>query len=250
MIKLGSLSLLNEIPRIAASFSGNASLKVIQDAKHLGLDIVEARVDRYTRHDKKYVIDEIKKFKSFPSIGTIRSKKEGGHWDRSDAERLSLFKAIIPAVDAIDIEISSKEILKDVVKAAHAAKKIVLISHHDFKKTPDLDELNRIANEAKSIGADIVKVATFILRHEDIQTLAQFTITNKSGGVVSIGMGDKGTATRILFPALGSLITYAALGRSTAPGQLEYADTVDLIRRLYPKYNEEKVRALKLLKAI
>ena len=250
MIKLGSLSFPEDTPRIAVSFGDHASVRVIQDAEKLGLDIVELRVDLCSRYDEKYILDEIKKFKNLPLIGTIRSKKEGGNWGRSDAERLSLFEAMLPTVDAVDIEISSKEILAEVVKAAHAVKKIVIVSHHDFQKTPNIDELSKIAGEARSVGADIVKIATLVLKSEDIQTLAEFTIANKPKGVVSIGMGDKGVVTRILLLALGSLITYAALGQSTAPGQLEFADTVDLIRRLYPKYNEEKILALKLLEAV
>ena len=250
MIKLGSLSLIDGMPRIAVGFSDNVSIKVIQDAKNLGLDIAELRMDRYSKHDKKYVLSEIKKFKNFPLIGTIRSKKEGGFWNRSEAERLSLFKVIIPEIDAIDIEISSKDILESVVKAAHAANKIVVISHHNFRKTPSGNDLNKILDEAKSVGADIVKIATFVAKNDDVRTLAGFTIAHRSKGLVTIGMGDKGVITRITFPALGSLITYAALGQSTAPGQLEYADAVDLTRRLYPKYNEEKIVALKLLEAV
>ncbi len=250
MIKLGSLP-LNGTPRVAIGFAGNTPPQLIQNAKDYGLDIVELRIDLYPEFRTAYVLSEVKKFRHFPSIATIRSKKEGGKWDRSDRERLSLFKVVIPEVDAVDIELSSRTILGAVIKAAHQAEKLVVISHHDLDKTPSIKELNRIVNKAKSLGADIVKVATYALNDEDVQTLAELTIANKSKNIVTIAMGDKGTKSRIIFPALGSLMTYASLGnQSTAPGQLDYMDTCDLLRRLYPQYNEIKITSLKLLEAV
>jgi 3-dehydroquinate dehydratase-1 len=51
-------------------------------------------------------------------------------------------------------------------------------------------------------------------------------------GLIVIGMGDAGVASRVLFPALGSLLTYAAAGTQTAPGQLALDEAVALLRRL------------------
>jgi 3-dehydroquinate dehydratase-1 len=45
-------------------------------------------------------------------------------------------------------------------------------------------------------------------------------------------MGDAGVASRVLFPALGSLLTYASAGTQTAPGQLDLDEAVALLRRL------------------
>jgi hypothetical protein len=52
MIKLGSLSLMDGTPRIAVGFGDNVSIKVVQDAENLGLDIVEFRVDMYSSFEK------------------------------------------------------------------------------------------------------------------------------------------------------------------------------------------------------
>lgn len=246
MIRLGNLA-LNGIPRVAVGFRDNVSTEMIQDIENLGLDVVELRIDQYSSFERQYVLSEVKKFKDFPSIATIRSEKEGGEWKLSDEKRWILFKAVLPYVNAVDIELYSRSILKEVVSAAHRLKKLVVISYHNFDKTPGIDKLNEVTKEAKASGADIVKIATFVLSNADIQILADYTIKNSSKNIITIGMGSIGTISRILFSSLGSLMTYASMGKSTAPGQLEYKLTVELLRTLYPKYNEEKINSLKLL---
>jgi len=236
-IKLGSLT-LGHTPRIAVSFKDNVSSEAIEDARVQGLDIFELRVDLYSSFEESHVIEEVKKFNSVPSIITIRSEAEGGTWNLSEPERLDLFKAAIPYVDGVDIELSSKDIIKEVVREAHQAKKIVMVSSHDFEGTPDSKHLERIVFEAKSLGADLVKIATFVTNYEDVQKLALFTITNRVKPLVTVGMGPNGSLSRIFFPALGSLITYASLGEATGPGQWDYHSTSDLLKKFYPQYQQ------------
>ncbi len=193
------------------------------------------------------MLNEVRKFQRFPSIATIRSEIEGGSWTLSEAERLKLFKLVIPEVSAVDIELSAKSIIKEVVQTAHKHKKLAVISYHNFDGTPSLKILEDTMKKAISSGADIVKVATLAIKREDVQLLAEFTLRNRSKNLVSIAMGTEGSISRILFPSLGSLMTYASLGQSTAPGQLDYESTFDLLRRMYPKYNEEKITSLKLI---
>jgi 3-dehydroquinate dehydratase len=47
-------------------------------------------------------------------------------------------------------------------------------------------------------------------------------------------MGTGGVLSRLLFPALGSLFTFAAFGVGTAPGQLSLEETVSCFRKYYP----------------
>ena len=240
MIKLGNL-ILNGTPRIAVGMKDHADSQILIDAKNRGLDIVEIRIDQFSNLDKKYVLSEIAKFKKFPTIATIRSKKEGGNWRLSEEKRLELFKSIIPKVDAVDVELSSKEILPKIVNFAHKHKKIVVISYHNFDRTPDERKLKKIAEDAKTAGADIVKIAALALKKKDVQTLGAFTIANASKNLVTIAMGENGVVSRVLFPALGSLMTYAHWGNPTAQGQLSYDQTFELLRVLYPDFNREKI---------
>jgi len=237
MIKLGSIK-LDGTPKIVLSLNDAAPPDLIHEARQSGLDLIELRIDQYSSFDSTHVLREVARFKECSTIATIRLKSEGGAWSLPEPERLSLFKKIIPEVNALDIELSAETILADVVQAAHAAKKIVIISYHDFDGTPTLNKLNGILDKAKSFGADIVKIAAMATKPEDIQILAGFTIANAKKNVVTIAMGSEGALSRVFFPALGSLLTYARVGQPTAPGQLGYSELLLLIRKFYPKFNQ------------
>ena len=234
MIKIGNLT-LGRTPRIVVPFKDRTSPLTLKQARKRGLDLAELRIDLYERFDKEYVLREIAKFKKIPALATIRSKKEGGRWPLPDKERLKLFAAVIPKVDAVDIELSSKSIRPAVVKLARKAKKRVIISYHNFDGTPGAGKLKKIADEARAAGADIVKIAAMALNPKDVQTLAAFTAANASKNLITISMGRCGAVSRVLFPALGSLMTYAYLGKANAPGQLPYDKTSGILKILYPQ---------------
>ncbi|TAK70994.1 MAG: type I 3-dehydroquinate dehydratase [Betaproteobacteria bacterium] len=236
-----------DVPLIAVGFDDTVSIQTVEDVVKRGLDVAELRIDLYSSSDEKYVLQEVKKFRHIPTVGTIRIKAEGGQWDLSEQERLSLFKAIISHVDSVDIELASKSIISDVIDTAHAAKKLVVISYHNFDRTPSLAELNSIATRAKALRADVIKVATHARSQKDIQTLASFTITNSDVRLVTIAMGAIGIVSRVFFPAIGSCITYAYAGTLTAPGQLHLDDMFELMRTMYPAFNQKKLVSLKIL---
>ncbi len=246
MIKLRNLT-LNGTPRVAVGFTDAANTELLRHALDYGVDVAELRIDQYKSYEKDYVIDQIQKFTCLPTIATIRSKSEGGAWNLPESQRLDLFKHILTKVDAIDIESSSISIAPDLINAAHKAGKLVVVSYHNFSATPNLVDLTKTINEAKNLGADIVKIATHIKDRENLHCLAHLTLENKAKNLIVIGMGPLGTLTRILFPALGSLLTYAFIGQPTAPGQLDYSMTADFLRKLYPNYNQEKINSLQLL---
>lgn len=246
MIKLGSLD-LGGSPKIAVGFRDKVLPETIKEGVNHGLDIAEIRIDQFSSYAADYVLGELDKFKLVPTIATIRSEQEGGTRRLSDSQRLALFKLVSHHVDAIDIELSSETILDEVVKIVHEVKKMVVISYHNFDETPPIENLMSIFSTAKSAGADIVKIATQVTTRHDIQTLARFTIDNAEKNIIVIGMGAEGLSSRFFLPALGSLITFAYIGQPSAPGQLHFNDTLDLLRKFYPSYNQEKISSLKLV---
>lgn len=239
MLQLGSV-ILDGTPRIIAPFTDATPPEVIREAECSYLDIAEARIDLFQSFNTSHVLRHLEKVVDIPLIATIRSLVEGGKWIRSDEERLELFESVIPHVDAIDIETSSASILDRVVKQAKDAGKLVLVSYHNFESTPDLETLNYHFEKAKQIGADIVKIATYVLDSSDIRKLAMLTINNSDAELVVLGMGSVGVQTRILFPALGSLMTYAFLDSATAPGQLSLRHTYSCLKLLYPDFARDQ----------
>lgn len=230
-MKIGNVR-LGGIPKIAAVIVDGEDMKAISAAKMGGADLLELRLDCFKNHEQAYInriIKNIKKTK-LPLIATIRSRKEGGKTAIGNIERLKLFESIIPLVAAVDIELSSKKILNDVVNKAHGLNKKTIISYHNFKNTPDQKKLNALVKNCRNAGGDIVKIATIAKNKKDVIRLA--ALMTQYDNIIVIAMGMLGTATRILFPMLGSLITYCSVTQSSAPGQLSLKDTKMFLKKL------------------
>ncbi len=233
-IQLGDLRLDGVTPRIAVPFRDGTPPERIAEAKRLGMDIAELRVDFFSNREAERVREEVDRFRGVPVLATIRSAAEGGAWDGPDDERLALYKALLPGVAAVDVELSSAAIVASVIAAARAQKKCAIVSFHDFARTPPAATLDDIANRASSAGADIVKVAATCRNIEDLHVLAEYTLRHRDKGLVTIGMGDTGLLSRVFFPALGSLFTFAAFGEGTAAGQIPLEETAVWLCRFYP----------------
>jgi len=233
-IHLGRLQLDGVTPRVAVPFRGATPVERIEEAVRLGMDIAELRIDLFASKRANDVLAQIDRFHGIPRLATIRSAGEGGGWDGSDAERLTLYESVISCVDAIDVELSSKSIAGAVVENARALGKCAIVSFHDFERTPSPADLDHIASRAKGLGADIVKVAAMCRTPEDVRTLVAYTLRHREKGLVTIGMGEVGLLTRVFFPALGSLFTFAAFGHGTAAGQIPLGETHKYLQAFYP----------------
>ncbi len=220
-------------PLIAVPFTDKVSATDIRTAKKTGMDIAELRVDLFSSCEKKHVLAVFRRFKGIPVIATIRSQKEGGAWAGSEKERLELFKAVMPLAKKADIELSSAVILKPVIAEAHRLKKTVIVSYHNFQKTPSKPALEAVLKKARAAGADIVKIAAMAKSRKDMRRLAEFTYIHAKGGLITLSMGKEGALSRIIFPSLGSILTFAHTGRSTAPGQWDLATTAYFFKKIY-----------------
>ncbi len=218
---------------IAVPFSDKVSLLAIARAKKEGMGVAELRVDLFSSYQTSHVLNEARKFKKIKTIATIRSQKEGGAWKGTEVQRLELFKALFPHVSIIDIELSSQKIIKPVIAEAHRLRKTAIVSYHHFQKTPNAAALETLFKKAKKAGADIVKIAAMARSKKDVRTLAQFTAKHARQGVITLSMGKEGEISRILFPSLGSLLTFAHAGRSTAPGQMDLKTTARLLKKFH-----------------
>lgn len=235
MIKIGKTE-LGKIPRVAISVGDREDNRVI---KSLFVDILEIRVDQFKKTDPVYVKDVIKKRKKIgvSLILTIRSKEEGGQRDISNKLKLKIFEENISLVNAVDIELKSP-ILSKVVKIARKNKKIVIVSWHNFKMTPNDKMLKDILTKAKKNGAHLIKIAAKANKEEDLNRLMRFTMENKSKNIITISLGEIGSISRLIFSCLGSLITYAYINKPSGLGQRTLEELQEHLRAYYPKYNQ------------
>jgi 3-dehydroquinate dehydratase type I len=187
-------------------------------------DIVEVRLDKVSRMpdwlDRCRAIEARGK----PVLLTIRLRSEGGEWPVDDENRLHLFADGLRALSAVDVELSSV-ICGAVTKQAEQLGKVCLVSHHDFEKTPPLPELESIVERAQQNGA-VAKVATMIRGEADVEILRALLSRKRKRPLCVIGMGEAWKQTRVLFPKLGSCLTYGYLDKPTAPGQVSAAELV------------------------
>ena len=224
-LAIGSIA-LGEIPRVVAVIDEFLDMHRIAGLTKTGADILEIRFDLLGDDIPSLCVfvDKIKKTTNFPCIGTIRETDANRH------KRMDMFKAVIPFVDAIDIEIDVS-IARQVI--AHAAGKTVIVSEHDFEKTPDIAHLHAIADRAHELGAHIVKIAAMAHSRQDVARLLAFA-SECAWPVVVIAMGDFGTISRVLAPVFGSLFTYGFLRSAVAPGQIPVGKLVEELRLYYP----------------
>jgi 3-dehydroquinate dehydratase-1 len=238
MIQIGTVT-LGEAPRVVVALGEGVPRADVDAALAAGAHLVELRIDQFSSRDPEAVLRETARFRDLPLLATIRAAHEGGAWRRTDAERLALYRALLPQVDAVDVELSSRDIAAPLVEAAQATGKVTLGSYHNFQATPSWEALAAIAGEGKALGVDILKVACCCNTAEDLRVLARFTLEYRTRNVVSIGMGPAGMLSRVFFPALGSLLTYTFLGAPTAPGQLNCEDTMKYLLAFYPGLGNE-----------
>lgn len=232
MISIGSCT-LGGWPRVAVAIRDHVARPEIEQALSAGADLVELRVDQFSDRAPDHVLRELKKFEGIPRIGTIRSASEGGAWTGSEEERLALFESILPGVDAVDIELGSREINREVVRQARGLGKTVIGSFHDFQETPPQAAFPGLMRQAEELDVDIIKIAAHCANRADLRLLAQVLLDHPERNLIVLGMGPAGAPSRFLFPALGSLLTYTFLGEPTAPGQFTLDQTLHILNLLY-----------------
>ena len=214
MVRIGSLELNKSI---VAAIGKNPIDSAIR-AKELGANILELRIDLLDDYSKAGLILQEMKKTGLPVLITNRLKQEGGAWEKSEDERIGVLLSLMPLADAVDIELCAHD-RDSVVKKAKSAGKTVIISTHDFRKTPETNVMKSVLDESFTAGADIAKLAVMPDSFDDVLRLLDVTLHAK-GAVCTIAMGDIGKHSRVIAPVYGSVLTYGSVDTATAPGQL------------------------------
>ncbi|MBA4390866.1 MAG: hypothetical protein C0399_07995 [Syntrophus sp. (in: bacteria)] len=161
-------------------------------------------------------------------IATFRPDKPGtpkGKTPDADTRKRFLMAAIDAGASYVDIEIESDSAYRrDIINRARSKGCKVIISFHNFCKTPEAKELASITSRCFSEGADIAKIACKVNSGRDsLRLLNILDRDDYRGRTVVVGMGVQGRVTRVAAPLLGSPFTFASLsdGKKTAEGQIE-----------------------------
>lgn len=179
-----------------------------------GIEFAEVRLDRMD-----VTPADIEKIFSVHSnlIATCRP----GRQDR-DTRLAFLAAAIQTGAAFVDIEVEADEEFKNAIRKAAREKGCrVIVSYHNYEKTPGQPELVQIVRSCFDSGGDIAKIACKV--HADQENVRLLSLLEEKRPLVVIGLGTRGRVTRLAAPLLGSPFTYASLspGKETAEGQLE-----------------------------
>lgn len=229
MVKIAEFDLAKRTAIVAVIDKDIA--KQAKEAHALGADILELRLDLLYIQNFENIVRSLNHLKSkvnFPCIATNRLQTDGGKYNGSEKNRIQLLIDMIPLVDAIDIELHAPHDLQQkLISKAHHFGKTVIVSQHDFNRTPSIEEMQEIIKQAWARGADIAKFAAQANSLAD--TLNLLTVTHSaSKPVCMIAMGDLGRHTRIIAPFYGSVLSYGSIDSAVAPGQLK----VDALKQM------------------
>jgi len=236
------------VPKICVPIVGKTKEEILAAARSfedVALDVVEWRVDWFEGvFDFAQVEDVLKDLRpalgETPILFTFRTSKEGGEKAiEADAyAELNKKAAATGLVDLVDVEaFTGDDAVKAVVETAHANGVKVIASNHDFHKTPAKDEIVSRLRKMQELGADIPKIAVMPQNKKDVLTLLSATEEMASEyadrPIITMSMSGTGVISRLCGEVFGSALTFGAVGKVSAPGQMGIEDLTTVLGLLH-----------------
>jgi len=191
-------------------------------------DYVEVRLDFLKKEQVPKALEIIKKDLN-KIVCTLRPKTEGGRFEGNEKERISIIKLISEYNPyLLDIEYNTLKKNKELVKYLKSTKTKLLVSWHDFKKTPKNTELQNKIKQMSKFSRNVKIVSTAKSTDDSTRMLELYSKKGKNN-LISFAMGDAGKISRILCLYLGSPYTYVSLGKAVAPGQFSIDEVNNII---------------------
>jgi len=176
--------------------------------------IAEIRMDLLTFTDKEFALV----FNSHPNlIATYRISKEN---HEEMVRKINL--ALENGCKYVDIDISTPiEFLDLIKKKTVELNRQLILSYHNFEKTPNTLELRKIVESMFQWGAYLAKIACMANTNDDCDRV--LSLYSKYKNLIAFSMGEIGKRTRLAALKMGAPFTYASIeGKETAPGQMSF----------------------------
>ncbi|RNJ78139.1 MAG: type I 3-dehydroquinate dehydratase [Nitrosopumilus sp. H8] len=188
-------------------------------------DYAEIRLDHVKSIQIPDALELVKK-RLGRTVCTIRPKSEGGAFSGTEKERVSILK-LASEYDPFLLDVELDTLKKNPGLASYLKGADLLVSWHDFEKTPGSAELGRKMSQIAKFSSNIKMACTARTANDATRMLELYSKRGRNS-LISFAMGDQGRFSRILCLYLGSPYTYVSLGRPVAPGQF----SVDEVRRI------------------
>lgn len=241
-IVVRNLKIGEGMPKICVPIVGTTNEEILRTAREIkksSADLVEWRVDWY---ESVFDIEKVKMLTSElrevlgekPLLFTFRTKNEGGEKEITFEQYADILCQVADTkdVDMVDVEVYIDENVAKLVANLKEKGVIVVGSNHDFAKTPSKEELIKRLCHMQELGVNIPKIAVMPQNPEDVATLLSATadMVSKRADrpIVTMSMAKIGVVSRIAGETFGSAITFGALGKVSAPGQMN----VEVLREM------------------
>ena len=206
----------------------------INQALDYGADYVEIRFDFLNLSDMDQAMS-IANTINKKAVYTLRAPDEGGQFKGSISERIAWLKKLSASNPMLlDVElytIKNNTYLADYLKEHNIS---LLISWHDFEKTPPDAELTKVLYEMRTYSQNIKMVTTAQTTVDSLRLLDLYENASRLN-LIAFAMGDAGVISRVLCVLIGNApFTYASLEKAISPGQL----TIKQMRKLYDRIND------------
>jgi len=165
-------------------------------------------------------------------IATCRRAVNGGKFSGNVAAEIEvLSKAAAAGFHIVDVELESVEAMKKgELQKLRETGVALIISHHDFNATKDLEGIYK---RIIPFHPDFIKIVPTAKTLSDNVTLMRFIERMEDhSNIIGICMGDAGIISRVLGVRAGSAFTFAAAstGEETGPGQIAARTLIETYR--------------------
>jgi len=226
-------SLRQRAGRVCVAVSG-PNMFALAEASLPRTQFLEFRLDSVTDPASLLpsLCDFLAKHRNVIAVATCRRQPYGGSFSGNAQQQIDILtRAAHSGCQLIDIETETAEELGlSALQALRNAGAAVILSWHDFERTPDLaPQLERMQPFAPDFRK-IVPTATTL--RDALQLIDLLEAHSADGRLIAMSMGFCGTLTRVLGPRFGSAFTFAAPdgNAGTAPGQMSVSTLRDLYR--------------------
>lgn len=235
-------------PLICVPLVGKSREDVIAEVKNLtnvAPDIIELRIDAWDciedGEKSAALLREVRGMtKNLPVILTCRGHWEGGVKEVSESAKDTIYGAAVEEglADFVDKELCYGEAkLRQLKERANAKRVSLIISYHDFEKTPSKEFIYAQLAQQIRYGADVAKVALMPKREEDVLNVLSATLAVRRDfpdtPMITMSMGALGMHSRVVGGLYGSDLTFAVGSAASAPGQIPAAQMRDTFQLMY-----------------
>ncbi|MEA4881440.1 MAG: type I 3-dehydroquinate dehydratase [Synergistaceae bacterium] len=234
------------VPLLCVPLTGRTRetiLREASDVSKIAPDMIEIRVDFWDFvEETESALSMVREIREtvgdIPVILTCRRHEEGGWKKVTEGGKFILYIRAVEAglVDFLDVELASgEEKIREMLSIEPSVS--LIVSSHDFEKTPSRNEIISILTSEIQSGAQIAKFAAMPGCEEDVLALLSATLAARRAypeiPLITMSMGDTGGISRIAGGFFGSDLTFARSSNASAPGQIPASAMKGFLSSLY-----------------